>query len=289
MSPPLRLRLLEAEDLPFADSLRALAGWNQTLEDWRRFLATEPDGCFLAEWDGTPAGTATTTVYGPELAWIGMVLVHPEYRRRGIGRALLGHCIDHLRQRGVRSIKLDATPEGQLVYQGFGFRATWTLKRWHRHPAPPTPAWERQIESFLIWHWRAVDAARADELDLNAFGTSRRGLIERLCIQSRARVVASCSGMLGWGMVRPGAHGWYLGPVVAQASDCGLGLVGRLLDYAAAKPVYWDIPDPNTAAGTWARSNGFRVERSLTRMVLGEDLPREDPRRQFAIGGPEVG
>src|SRR5881409_405096 len=72
MSSPLRFRVLGRDDLPFADSLRALAGWNQTLGDWERFLVTEPTGCFLAEWNGTPAGTATTMVYGPELAWIGM-------------------------------------------------------------------------------------------------------------------------------------------------------------------------------------------------------------------------
>ena len=95
----LRLRLMTPADLPFADSLRALAGWNQTIEDWQRLLANEPNGCFLAEWSGAPVGTATTTVYAPNLAWIGMVLVHPTYRRRGIGRTLVERCIDHLRVR----------------------------------------------------------------------------------------------------------------------------------------------------------------------------------------------
>src|SRR5437899_5195592 len=109
MNPSLTLRLLTRADLPFADSVRALAGWNQTAADWERILATEPEGCFLAEWNGVPAGTATTTVYGPALAWIGMVLVHPEFRRRGIGRALLEHCIAHLCKRGVRCLQPDAT------------------------------------------------------------------------------------------------------------------------------------------------------------------------------------
>src|ERR1041384_2093827 len=102
MNRQLNLRLFTKADLPFADSLRAVAGWNQTIRDWQRFLALQPEGCFLAEWNGSPAGTATTIAYGTEVAWIGMVLVHPDCRSRGIGTALLQHCIDFLRRRQVR-------------------------------------------------------------------------------------------------------------------------------------------------------------------------------------------
>src|SRR3954470_6746665 len=104
----LTLRHLTAADLPFADALRATAGWNQTLTDWRRFLDLSPCGCLLAECDGRPVATATTIVYGQELGWIGMLLVHPDFRRRGIARVLMDHCIEILRSAGVRSIKLDA-------------------------------------------------------------------------------------------------------------------------------------------------------------------------------------
>lgn len=64
----LNIRPLEKDDLTFADEIRASAGWNQTAPDWRRFLSYEPEGCFLGEWDGTPAGVVTTIRYGNELA-----------------------------------------------------------------------------------------------------------------------------------------------------------------------------------------------------------------------------
>src|SRR5690349_9273722 len=116
-----RIRVMTAEDFSFADSLRASAGWNQTLRDWRRFLELDPKGCFVAELNGelagkmppVPVGTATTTRYENKIAWIGMVLVHPEQRRHGIGRGLLLHCIEYLKNSGVRCIKLDATPLGK--------------------------------------------------------------------------------------------------------------------------------------------------------------------------------
>ena len=42
------LRRLIDGDLQAADELRRLAGWNQTLADWRRLLWLEPRGCFVA-------------------------------------------------------------------------------------------------------------------------------------------------------------------------------------------------------------------------------------------------
>ena len=64
--------------------LKEAAGWNQTEADWRRLIKLEPNGCFAAIENDRLVGTTTTTTYGDELAWIGMVLVDPQHRRRGI-------------------------------------------------------------------------------------------------------------------------------------------------------------------------------------------------------------
>ena len=287
MSSQLHFRTLVHEDLPFADSLRALAGWNQTLGDWERFLVTEPTGCFLAEWNGTPAGTATTTVYGLELAWIGMVLVHPEFRRRGIGQALLRHCIEFLRKRGVRCIKLDATPLGRTVYEGLGFRDEWTLKRWAR-PAglPPGTQWDARLRP-----WRAGDEQFLGPLDASAFGISRHGLLSALASQSSSAAVleAEAGRPAGFGMLRPGSRASYLGPVVATSADGGIRMIESLVASIESRAVFWDVPDENTAAVAWAEQHGFAVQRPLTRMFLGENVAPGDPRQQFALAGPEVG
>jgi GNAT superfamily N-acetyltransferase len=287
MNSPLRLRVLTPADLPFANSVRALAGWNQTHEDWERFLATEPDGCFLAEWNGVSAGTATTTVYGPALAWIGMVLVHPEYRRRGIGRALLQHGIEYLRGRGVRCIKLDATPLGRTVYQSLGFQDEWTFKRWTGRVARP----EVSPPEARLRCLRASEVQWAESLDVSAFGVSRQRLLAALTCQSRcALVLESAAGRVaGYGLLRPGAQALYLGPAVATSDEAGLRLVQELVARTEGQPVFWDIPDPNAAAVSWAERHGFTVQRPLTRMFLGENLAPGDPRQQFALSGPETG
>jgi ribosomal protein S18 acetylase RimI-like enzyme len=286
VSQPLHLRALRADDLPFADSLRAIAGWNQTLDDWQRFLTMEPTGCFLAQWDGVPAGTATTLRYASAVAWIGMVLVHPAYRRRGIGRALLNHAIAWLQQHRVRCIKLDATPAGKPIYDGLGFQSEWTLTRWE-HPGlrgvKPTGARLRP--------WQASDAPLIAALDAAAFGVAREKLAEALARQSRlALVLESAPGrIVGYGFIRPGSCATYLGPIVAASDENGLQLVQALLAPSAGERVFWDIPDANTAAVDWACRHGFTPERGLTRMVLGENTAPGRPRQQFALAGPEVG
>ena len=114
-------RVMTPDDIPFGMELKGHAGWNQTEQDWRRFLRLNPEGCFVGLIDGQAAGTITTTVYERRLAWIGMVLVHPSFRRRGLGSAMLCHALDYLNRRGVQTVKLDATDAGRKVYEPLGF------------------------------------------------------------------------------------------------------------------------------------------------------------------------
>src|SRR5262249_6423074 len=105
----LRIRTMTPADIPLGMRLKAQNGWNQLEADWKRLLAMEPDGCFVAETDGVGVGTACTCVFGP-VAWVAMVLVDAERRKQGIGTALMEHTLAYLEGRGVRSVRLDATP-----------------------------------------------------------------------------------------------------------------------------------------------------------------------------------
>jgi predicted N-acetyltransferase YhbS len=250
-----------------------------------RFLAAAPDGCFLAEWNGVPAGTATTIVYSQALAWIGMVLVHPNCRRRGIGRALLGRCIEHLRSHEVRCIKLDATPPGKKVYDALGFEDEWTLTRWERAVANSPKS--KQASSTRDCR----DADAIESLDVEAFGTSRKKVLEPLLKQAQCALVSEteCGRIEGYGLLREGSAACYLGPVVVESCDAAIQLLNALLPAAEKRKVYWDIPDQNGAAVELAKEHDFMPQRTLTRMYLGENATPGDPQRQFAIAGPEIG
>ncbi len=121
---------LSPEVIPDAQELSVGAGWNQTPADWLALMTDSPDGCIGIACDGRIVATTTLVCYEKRLAWIGMVLTHPEYQRRGFARMLVSRAIEMAREREVCTIKLDATEQGRRLYQSLGFRDEQAVERW---------------------------------------------------------------------------------------------------------------------------------------------------------------
>ena len=271
-----------------ADELRRIVGWNQTLADWRRFLDLSPQGCFVATKNRVILGTVTSITYEQRLSWIGMMLVHPEHRRQGIGRDLMGQVLAYLQGRGVTCIKLDATPLGFHLYEQLGFVPEWTLTRWqgqantHTRPLEGAAAVARNL--------RDADWAAVQEIDQAALGVSRGSLIRSLALHSRRVLVWPSQGKIaGYGLLRAGTNADYLGPLVCGEKDGALALVHELLVSAGNRLVFWDVPDGNAAATSTVQQLGFTPVRPLTRMRLGPAIVKSDPEAQFAIADPSTG
>lgn len=284
MESPIETRCLHASDFAVADKLRAAAGWNQTLADWRRMVVLDPAGCFVALDEGKVVGTATTTSYGLELAWIGMVLVDPARRNRGIGRRLLLHCLEYLRAKGVRCIKLDATPAGQILYEKLGFQVEWPLARWMAAMHADVSAGSEGVAMA-----EAPDVDAIEQLDREAIGVARPELLRALRDDARHTAVHRRGDEIdGFGFLRSGINADYIGPIVAQTDSAGRAIVGDLLG-ATQRPVYWDIPDQCAAATAFATELGFAQQRPLLRMFLGTNDQPGRPELLWAISDPATG
>jgi len=268
------------EDIPFGVYLSRQAGWNQTAADWHRFLALEPAGCFVAEWDGQPAGTTALCVFG-SIAWIAMVLVEESLRRRGIGTALLEHALAWLEARGVATARLDATPLGQPIYQRLGFVPEYEVGRWEGIAT----ASERVLGIRPI---APGDIPAIVALDAQATGTPRHRLLEYLLERHPSEGYTFGQPPAGYATGRPGAKAWHIGPIVAQAAEIGMALADARLAQHPGQPVFIDIPLDHAAACAWASSRGFRLQRRWTRMVRGP-LVNEVHLWLWASSGPEAG
>src|SRR3954463_14986792 len=86
------------------------AHWNQNEADWRFFL-NEGIVFGIRDGDGRLIATAALLPYSGGNAWISMVLVTQDWRRRGLATKLVDACLERAAAQGLTPW-LDATPAG---------------------------------------------------------------------------------------------------------------------------------------------------------------------------------
>jgi GNAT superfamily N-acetyltransferase len=284
------IRALSLSDLDGALRLSASAHWNQNLADWAMmFELGEGWGIDAADNQSRMQLAASVVVlpYGAHFAWTSMVLVLPEFRRRGLAQMLLRHALAHLAvQRRVAV--LDATPAGHTVYVQEGFADTWGFARHRREagalsqPRPAGPATRALVET----DWPAIDA-----LDRDAFGASRLPLLLRLAqrLPQAARVLEWDGRVCGYVLGRDGREALQIGPLLASSTDAAPILLHDALRELPDQPVYVDLLDRRLDLLPWLQKQGFAFQRPFTRMVHGAHAAPGDPESIVLAAGPELG
>jgi predicted GNAT family acetyltransferase len=248
-------------------------GWNQLPGDWERLLSIEAAGCFALESSGCLAATTTVVCYGKELAWIGMVLTAPEFRRRGFAHLLMERALEFIERRGVATVKLDATETGIDLYRKYGFVEQCEVHRWQRAPG-------------LVEGAEVLPYCPNLAYDRERFGADRSRLLARL-----AELGAVSLPGEGYAMCRPGALAAYFGPCLANSPESARRLLRGFLDGHREEHVFWDLFPANKDAVRIAQEFGFAPVRRLVRMALSRSsgsLVSNHP-DVFAIAGFELG
>jgi predicted N-acetyltransferase YhbS len=268
---------LVATDLSDALALSVAEAWNQTPADWSRVLRLAPNGCFAARDGGRLVGTVTTTSYGRTLGWIGMMIVHPDFRGRGIGASLMRMALDHLSAQRIPTVKLDATPAGRPLYESLGFTAEVELERWRGTARPVTNGSAPPSDDVR---------ARLMGFDQNAFGADRSELLHLLLDDA---TLASGDGVAGYALARPGRTATYLGPVMATDAAAGMKLIQHMLARLANTPVCVDLHRGGFLGPDVLADAGLSKQRILTRMSFGLSTNAATTPALCASAGPEVG
>jgi ribosomal protein S18 acetylase RimI-like enzyme len=120
--------------------------WKDYLENIINVRSRLPEAeLIVAEIDSRLVGTVTlylkyqsTSLEGWLPGWAGVRLlaVHPDYRGRGIGRALMEECIRRCRTQGIRSIALHTSEMmgvAKRMYEKMGFKR---IPEFDFHPRP---------------------------------------------------------------------------------------------------------------------------------------------------------
>jgi GNAT superfamily N-acetyltransferase len=261
------VRLLSAADIPSLCELSAAAGWNQMPADWERMITLEPLGCFGIEEDSRIVATTTLLTYDRDLAWVGMVLTHADYQRRGYARQLVTAALELACAREIRSVKLDATDQGRPLYASLGFEDEQPIERWLRNPASLKPV-------------PANPGAIPFDLDKRASGADRSAFLKTL-----GPALTATEAFL---QHRAGARANYLGPCIATSPDDASLLIRAAISSNPNEPWLWDLFPAHEHAPIIAGELGFTPVRKLTRMYRGDNV-RGDESIVYAIAGFEAG
>ena len=154
--------------------------------------------------------------------------VHPEHRRRGIGRALTLAACRVARDAGCTHAVLNATPEGELLYRTVGFRRLGEGRTWWQHSGKrTTPREQALVEAIGFGDLHALEVLAPTRLELECpiGGAGPPLVITALTNQ-------------------PAVADW----ILARRPDLisrGLGGAGYTLLHAAAE---WDAPEVATVA-----------------------------------------
>jgi GNAT acetyltransferase-like protein/acetyltransferase (GNAT) family protein len=260
------------------------AGWNQLGADWRIFLDL---GTVYAVRDGNRlVATAATLPFDNRFAWISMVLVAGDHRRRGLATRLLRRCIDDLLARGLVPV-LDATPAGRAVYRPLGFQDAWGFHRLMRaqeaEAARTLP--EVAVRPIADAIWPALC-----RYDAGIFGADRSAVLSRLRGRlPAAELFAERDGEIsGFLLGRDGRTTNQLGPLMAEDDASACALLAQAFG-AIDGPLYLDLADARTNIAAWLGTRGFTPQRPFTRMLHGRAEKFDDGRRTYAVVGPEFG
>jgi len=257
---------LTIDDVAAAAELSAAIGWNQDAQDWRRLVDLHPSTVIGAWRGGRLVGSATLAVFQPDLAWLGMVITHPDARGQGIGGAVVDAVLATPEAASVPLIGLDATPAGAPIYERRGFVTVDTVERWEGDLVAGAKGNARATIRPLA----SPDAASVVEFDRDAAGVNRGRMLKHLLGEPgvRAWVAEEDERTVGYAVRRPGRTHVHIGPVVADDDAVFGALLSSVMFAGSPGPVFVDAVHRDAVAKRLGAA-GFTVARTLGRMTRG--------------------
>jgi GNAT superfamily N-acetyltransferase len=252
-------------DLDAAHGLSDAAGWTTRRSDWRRMIELDAVDAFAGRLDGRLVTTATLVRYGSRVGWIGMMLVHPEHRRRGHGTRMLRACLDAADDAGVATVGLDANAEGEPLYDAHGFVPVVDVTRWRGSVAGP----DRPDRIASV-----ADPDPFAALDRRASGVDRRFLLSSL-LEEDGTVGLLRRGpdgaVVGYALALRRPPGVTVGPLVAEDPETAEALLRAAGQRTDGGPIAVNAVG-NPRATARYRALGLDHRRSLTRMTYREPV-----------------
>ena len=294
------IRRMEQEELGIALDLARAEGWNPGLHDAKAFWQADPQGHFLGLLDGVPAATISAVTYpadgaGPGFGFVGLYIVVPELRGRGLGYRLWDAALSTL---AVPTVGLDAVLAQQDTYRRSGFVLTQRNCRYQGQSlARGGAASGGALPAGLL----PLDGHPFDEVlayDRQCFPARREGFLRAWLATPGSIALGLRRGgrLAGYGVARPCGLGSKIGPLFADDDAAAhalfhglcLGLKTASSPGAKAGPVFLDVSLAHAGAVRLAEAHDMKPVFETRRMYRGP-APDMDLGRVYGITSFELG
>ena len=280
----LTIHPLGPDGMPLMIEMAAREGWNPGLHDAACFYAADPGGFLVARHGGEVIGCISAVSYAGRFGFIGLYIVAPGWRGKGVGLRLWWAGMARL---AGQVVGLDGVPAQQDNYRRSGFALAWNNARFagvarggKGHAMPPQLVPMATIDATLL---------RAD--DRRVFPAPRDAFLRAWVGMPDATGLAWLEGgrLVGWGLIRRCREGNKIAPLVADDPQVARALFAAL---CAAVPagdrVCLDVPLPNADAVAMARAEGMLSVFETARMYAGAAPPCE-LQRVYGLTSFELG
>ncbi|MFL0490069.1 GNAT family N-acetyltransferase [Bacillus sp. AFS054943] len=231
-----RIRKEKIEDIV---ALSSYIGWDYNTEEIETIFNS---GIVYGVWNEKEEliASAAIILYGENLASIGMVIVHPDYKGRGIGKIITDACIKSVSAH--TPIMLIATDEGKPLYEKLGFRAVSYVSKYICNSYNTNHKCAGNEEYMM--DYKEGDLEEIIKIDECAFGTNRKEFLKKRIMQSEQCTVVKDKEqkVLGYGLSVQTPENKIIGPVVAKNDEMAMDIVHYLAKWHKGK-LRMDVPE----------------------------------------------
>lgn len=284
--------MLEVEFLPiqFAQLKIVLQwaadeGWNPGINDAEIFWHTDPQAFYGIFYAGKLIGGGAIVQYNQQFGFMGLFIVLPEYRSKGLGKYLWYKRRDTLLNRLPKnaSIGMDAVLAMQPFYAQGGFHLAFKDER-HLLKG-------RHFEICKnITEINSSDFEHILAFDKLCFSTNRNQFLKAWLFQSQSYSFKYTADdkIQGFIVLRKALHGYKIGPLFANNYQVAEELLKAGLNVVNGSDVFMDIPTANKSAIELMKTMNTEIVFECGRMYYGKpfDLPIE---KIFGLTSLELG
>ncbi|MEK6518046.1 GNAT family N-acetyltransferase [Bacillus thuringiensis] len=218
----IRVERLSKEQIGDIVALSSYIGWDYNREEMDTVFNS---GIVYGVWNERKEliASAAIILYGEALASIGMVIVHPDYKGRGIGKVITNSCMSSVSAQ--TPIMLIATDEGKPLYEKLGFRVVSYVSKYICNSYNVNHKCAENEECMMVY--KEGDLEGIIKIDEGAFGTSRNEFLKQRIMQSEQCVVVKDTeeNVVGYGISIQTPENKIIGPVVAKNNAMAMRIV----------------------------------------------------------------